>query len=140
MNLPTIKTYRPDTKIPPHTYYILNKGKNSGKPLDQPCPNSYMVSCCDPESRNTFYWLCFILWKSNAYYPDLRGSVIDYITIGDFKSRLFKAYSKFSNPAVIIKASNQMQRFDAKSKQLKSLLLSIEKLKIEYLRSIISRT
>ena len=83
-----IKTHRPETQYDQPHFFILNKGLNSGKPLLNPCPNCYV--CLADSTRNTdqLYWVAFALWKSKVLRRELKGSVIPFITIGDYKSQM----------------------------------------------------
>lgn len=54
-----IKTYHPKHTYPHHHFFILSKGNNAGKPLDQPCPNCFVVITNCPSEKQRLYWLCF---------------------------------------------------------------------------------
>lgn len=66
----------------PH-FYILNKGMNSGKPLQMPCPNSFVFTSETEQEREFYYWLIFGLWRSKSFHQYLRGSVIPFIALRD---------------------------------------------------------
>lgn len=80
-----LKTYNPKNETEVPHFYILNKGKNSGKPLKESCPNCFVISTTTEEEKKFLYSLCFGLWKAKSYEHYLRGSVIEFITIGDCK-------------------------------------------------------
>jgi len=84
----TLKTYSPAAKTELPHFYVLCKGKNSGKPLTEPCPNCFVLTAKSEEDRQFFYSLCFGLWKAKSFEYFLKGSVILYITIGDCKQAL----------------------------------------------------
>ncbi|WP_373286314.1 MULTISPECIES: DUF6943 family protein [Flavobacteriaceae] len=44
----------------PH-FYIQNKGLNSGKALNDPIPNCFVVTTETEEQREALYYLCFHL-------------------------------------------------------------------------------
>ncbi|MFY0608519.1 MAG: hypothetical protein JXR10_17515 [Cyclobacteriaceae bacterium] len=68
----------------PH-FYVLSKGLNAGKPLDEPCPNCFLVATETEESKQLFYWLCYALWKSGYFRRHLVGSVIPFLRINDLR-------------------------------------------------------
>jgi hypothetical protein len=75
----------------PH-FFVLNKGENSGKPLRQPCPNCYVVLTETAYTADYLFWLSWGMWQGKAFHPYLRGSVIEYVTIGDYRKLLMNTY------------------------------------------------
>lgn len=94
MQLPTIKCFRQKHQPGQHEFYVLNKGKNSGKPLHSPCPNCFVVHCRSEEEYETYYWLCYALWQGHTFRPHLIGSVIEFIRLPEFKKVLETAMKK----------------------------------------------
>ncbi len=94
MNTYTIKTHRNGTKISKPHFYILNKGLNSGKPLENPCPNCFVLTTETEEEKEFYYWLSFGLWQSKAFHLFLIGSVIPFIRIGELKECIRTAEEK----------------------------------------------
>jgi hypothetical protein len=78
-----ITTYSPDQKRSPFAFFILSKGMNSGKPMEQPCPNCFTFNASTQEEKDHYYWLCFGLWQSKTLHPYLNGSVIPFIHLRD---------------------------------------------------------
>jgi hypothetical protein len=78
-----IKTYRNGNEIIKPHFFILNKGMNSGKPLDIPCTNCFTFSCSSETDKDFYYWLLFGLWRTKLFHPFLRGTVIPFITLSD---------------------------------------------------------
>lgn len=75
-------------------FFILNKGLNSGKPLEEPCPNCFVIVFSNTEDRESHYWTAFSLWKSQFWHRFLVGSVIPFLRISDFKNEFtLKAYA-----------------------------------------------
>jgi hypothetical protein len=83
-----LKTHNPKTQINEPHFYILCKGNNSGKPLNAPCPNCFVLTAKSEEEKKFFYSLCFGLWNAKSFEYFLRGSVIPFITIGDCKQAI----------------------------------------------------
>lgn len=102
-----IKTHRPESRYHQPHFFILNKGLNSGKPLNNASPNCFVcLTECD-EHREFLYWLCFGLWKSKSFHYFPKGSVIPFVTIGETR----KLIRESSN-----NASSKSQAFEKATK------------------------
>ncbi len=66
-------------------FFILNKGLNSGKPLEKPCPNCFVITVKNDEEKEFLFWLCWGLWQSKKFYYLHTGSVIPFIRLNEFK-------------------------------------------------------
>ena len=83
-----IKTHRVGiTYAKPH-FFILNKGLNSGKPLEEPCFNCYVIMTKSQVECDTLYHLSMMLLIGGFYKRKLKGSVIPFITINDCSKTL----------------------------------------------------
>lgn len=91
MQNPIVKCYSPNAPNYPYCFYILCKGDNSGKPLDRPCPNCFVVICSNKTELDYFRVICYGLHQSRIFRQDLIGSCIQFIRIGCFKKRLYQA-------------------------------------------------
>lgn len=101
MQLPVIKSYHPKIiALSEHHFFILSKGLNAGKPLDQPCPNCFVAYCNDKTDRQFFYWLTYALWQCGTYKICLVGSVIPFLRISDLKHCLWTGYRNASTRIV----------------------------------------
>lgn len=76
-----LKQYREGKTITKAAFYILCKGKNAGKPLNEPSANCFVCEACNQEEKEMLYWICYALWKGKTCERDLIGSVIPYIRI-----------------------------------------------------------
>lgn len=135
-----IITYNPKNQKSDFEFYALSKGLNSGKPLDVPCPNCFVISCRNAEEKDFYSSLLFGLWKAKTFHQFLIGSVIPYIRIGDFKnfvaeqaSHLQKKEPAFKNDIRKVKALEQ------KEKQMYEQLLLISELKRIYIARHLKR-
>jgi hypothetical protein len=86
-----IKSYRPGFIIPDNTLYILAKGNNAGKPLDQPCPNCFALTTNSYSDKIKIYWVCHLLWQAGLFRRLLIGSVIPFIRIGELRNCIIEA-------------------------------------------------
>lgn len=94
MNYFKIITYSQKNSISQHSFFILCKGLNSGKPLDKSTANCFVVSCKDGAEREIAYWVCYGLWKSKSLHKYLVGSVIEFLRIGDFRNIFIDAMAE----------------------------------------------
>lgn len=130
----SIKTYRAEDEVKNHTFYILNKGINSGKPLKRACPNCYSFTTESAEDYEFYYWICYGLYISKKFQRELIGSVILYIRIGDAKKLIHDAAQKiyfnqnnYSNKVKILLNIEEKERLILEQtkaiKQLKRAIL-----------------
>ena len=89
-----ITTYNADQKRSAFAFFILNKGMNSGKPMEHPCPNCFTFNANDQAEKDHYYWLCFGLWQSKSLHPYLNGSVIPFIHLRDLNQVINQASEK----------------------------------------------
>ena len=88
MHSPKIHTFSPKNQTSDFDVYILCKGLNSGKPLEKPCPNCFVIACKNSDDMDFYKTLSFGLWKAKHFHQFLTGSVIPFIRISDFKSTI----------------------------------------------------
>ena len=96
MHHPQIYTYSPHKQTSEFDLFILCKGLNSGKPLEKPCPNCFVISCKNSDEIDFYRTLAFGLWQAKFFHQFLVGSVIPFIRIGDFIS-IIQAQAKEVN-------------------------------------------
>ncbi len=98
-----IFTYNPKSLKSEFEFYALSKGLNSGKPLDSPCPNCFVISCPNTEELEVYRSLLFGLWQTKSFHQFLIGSVIPYIRIGAFKNFVFEKASHLKGKEKVFK-------------------------------------
>lgn len=125
-----IKTHSNKVEYSNPHFFILSKGLNSGKPLKEPCANSFVVKCKTKSIKKNVFWLCYSLWQSKSFHQHLRGSVIPFIRIGDLRNILNEAYSNISvDKNKFDQAISTVKRLELKRKQYYENLLLIEEAK-----------
>ncbi len=125
-----ITTYSPDQKRSPFAFFILNKGLNSGKPLEHPCPNCFTFNAVDQAEKDLYYWICFGLWQSKSLHPYLNGSVIPFIHLRDLNRVISQASEKaLATPANFLKTVETLKILDQHEKQYHRNLLLIAEAK-----------
>ena len=80
-----VRTYDVQQATPKTAIFILNRGRNAGKPLRQPCPNCFIIYCKDENEVENYYWTFYALWKHGFFHPHLCGSVIEMLRLCDLK-------------------------------------------------------
>jgi hypothetical protein len=128
-----IKTHQPGrTYATPH-FFILNKGLNSGKPLENPSPNCFVITTNSKESRDSLFYLCLSLQNGKYFAYYLKGSVIPFICISDAKSVLIKALEN-NHQGQWAEKIEKLKKIIAFEENLKAQLQTISNLKIALLR------
>lgn len=129
-----IKTHQPGrTYSKPH-FFILNKGLNSGKPLEKPCPNCFVISTNSEANRESLYYLCLSLKVGQFFAYYLKGSVIPFIGISDAKKVINTALQNYEAQQWQMKVE-KLKKITAFEENLQQQLSIISKLKIALLRS-----
>ncbi|HTB07551.1 MAG TPA: hypothetical protein VK806_11425 [Bacteroidia bacterium] len=90
----TLKTYRSTADVNMHSFYILNKGINSGRPHPKPFANSFTFIADNADEMEMFYWITFAAWQAKLFHPYLKGSVIPFVTIMDVGKVINEASKK----------------------------------------------
>lgn len=81
---PKLKYHRIGVNYTQPHFFILCKGKNSGKPLPEWCANSFVFLADSDEEKWHFFYLCQALWQGKYFRSILTGSVIEFIRIDEF--------------------------------------------------------
>ena len=131
-----------NTEYSENHFFILNKGLNSGKPLEKPCPNCFVCLCNSEEEKEQLYWLLFGLWQGKTFHPYLIGSAIPFIRIGDVsklidfaKNRMF---ANIANSAKFAKNINTIRQINQHAELIKKQLVCIAQLKISLIQQLLS--
>ena len=128
-----IKTHKIGrTYSKPH-FYILNKGLNSGKPMNEPCPNCFVVVTETNEQRELLYYLCLALQVGRYFNFYIKGSVIPFIAIDDTRNVLNKALQNYKVDKWQ-KRVEKLIKITIYEENLKQQIKAIEKFKIALLR------
>lgn len=135
-----IFTYNPKNQKSEFEFYALCKGLNSGKPLDVPCPNCFVISCRNAEEMDVYRSLLFGLWKTKAFHQFLIGSVIPYIRISDFKNFVFEQATHLKGKEKVFKNDiRRVKTLEQREKHIHEQLLLISELKRIYIARHLKR-
>ena len=134
-----IITHLPGRNYSAHVLFILSKGLNAGKPLAQPCPNCFAVTFSSDRDAVSFKSFCLVLLQMKIFGQHLRGSVIPFLTISDFRKIIQEYEPLFSHHPddflSLIKKLHQIETEEQKSKSMLSLLADLRKSLIyEYIK------
>jgi hypothetical protein len=92
-----IKTHQKNTSYKGNQIFILNKGRNSGRPQKEPFTNSFVIQFSSKEDAEMIYWLAYSLWQMKFWHQHLIGSVIPFIRIKCFQKEFDQKVTKMLN-------------------------------------------
>ncbi|WP_016989879.1 DUF6943 family protein [Flavobacterium sp. ACAM 123] len=92
-----IKTHQKNISYKGNQIFILNKGRNSGRPQKEPFTNSFVIQFSSKEDAEMIYWLAYSLWQMKFWHQHLIGSVIPFIRIKCFQSEFDQKVTKMLN-------------------------------------------
>jgi hypothetical protein len=118
----SIKYHKPGAGISPFSFYILSRGRNTGRPSFDPPVNSFAFTCA-PQDIDHYYWLVWGLWKARRFYPYLRGSLIEFILIASLKQVIAEASRSLAD---IDRSISQLKKISAIEIKIKKQLQLIE--------------
>lgn len=134
-----IKTFNMKRAYDVNHFFILSKGYNAGKPLENPCPNCFIVLAENPEHKYQLFWVCYGLWKSGAYLPLLCGSVIPFLHIRDASAQIEKAIDNANaNKCQFEKDVAQLQQLIKTERLLEFQLKLIDRIKATIGKKLVS--
>jgi hypothetical protein len=111
-------------------FFILSKGLNSGKPLDNPCPNCFVLLAQCEQEKQQLYWICFGLWQGNFFQRFLTGSVIPFIRLQDLKNVISEALHKVDlNPTEFEKSIEILNKLNTHQESIHQQLTLIKQAK-----------
>jgi hypothetical protein len=136
-----IKTHTANAMYLGEHFFILCKGKNSGKPLLHPCANCWVLQFANSQERENYYWLAYTLWQSRFWHYFLVGSVIPFL-------RLFEFKKEFLNKTELLQADYEqhlrnvlaLQMLQKKEQQFRKNLSLIQDMKRVVLQRYASLT
>ena len=129
-----IKTHKLNREYNQPHYFLLSKGLNSGRPMDKPCPNCFVVTTETEEMRESLFYLSLSLKEGRYFSYYLRGSVILFITIDDTRKVLNTAIRNYEQQQWELKVQKlkQITKFE---ENLKNQLTVVAQLKLALLRT-----
>ena len=121
-----IRRYNPNNATKSEkVFYIQSHGFNAGRPLKKPIPNSWEKQT---ETPNAFE-ICFVVFNSKMLEIYIRGSVIPFIALHEYK-KIIQPY--LSNPTqceTILKKLNTVQKINLALEELEKKKTLFKQLK-----------
>jgi hypothetical protein len=134
----SLQSFNPAKKYAGFHFFVLNKGQNSGKPLDEACPNCFVIECDSEEQKESLYWICFALWQSHRFRQHLIGSVILYIRKKEMYNLVRDTFQKaqaknelFQKSLILLKTVNEKDHY------FEDLAATLKKIKREVARGLV---
>lgn len=110
-----IKRFNPDCcKSGKNVFYIQSHGLNAGRPLKKPIPNSWEIEI---ENRKAFE-ICFVVFNSRILQNYLRGSVIPFLSLHEYKKIIFPYLMAPISDIDLIKKLETLSKIDAALEEL----------------------
>jgi hypothetical protein len=107
--------------------YVLSRGKNTGKVLSQPCPNCYAISI-PQASTSEVKAVANILFVSGKLKPFLHGSVIEFVTVENYR-KLFLQLWRILSPEKVEQTAKQLSALDLYQLKIQQQLKTISQLR-----------
>lgn len=117
----TVRCYQPGAPAQAFSFFLLSKGRNTGRPAFTPWANCFGFACA-PEDTARYYWLTYGLWQTGRFRPLLCGSVIEFIHIRDLRNCIRQAADSL---AEIDKCVTQLQQLKQLEENLRGQLALI---------------
>ena len=117
----------------PH-FFILNQGLHSGRALNNPIPNCFVVTTETDEQRESLFYLCLSLKEGRYFNYYIKGSVIPFITIDDTRKVLNTAIRNYEQQQWELKVQ-KLKHITKFEENLKSQLIVVAQLKLALLRT-----
>ena len=130
-------TFNPQKGYPVDTFYVLNRGLNSGKPLTNPCPNCFACICKNAEERCFYYWLFMLIWRGGFGKSILVGSVIPFVRKRELISLANSIINGLESRERLDEVFRKLEAIEEFEKKQKILLLKVQDLKIGLLRGVV---
>jgi hypothetical protein len=120
-----------------HVFFILSRGNNSGKPLNEPCPNCFVCECSSAEEKEKAYWLFYALWQGKECEQLLVGSVIPFIRKNDLIGLLNRFWNTVSSLEETRKMVQQLNTVQEQEQNFIKMLKLSNQLKMVLSRKIL---
>lgn len=126
----TVTTYQKGQLYCGLHFFVQCKGENSGRPLRQPIANCWVVTVEQPEDLDRYYYLSYALWLAGGFKIYLRGSVIPFMVIHEYKACMAKAECVTqSNAERFTESVENVSRFEVQLQKLRHNLAELQQAK-----------
>lgn len=132
----TVKTNNSTRKTTDHEFYVLCKGNNSGRPSMTANRNSFVVISNSKSESEHLFWITYALWRNKAFKTCLKGSVIPFLTLKDYKMTVMPIAVKSSGENVK-KVIGTVQKLDAHEQKVVQTMVIIGQLRNLLLKQLL---
>ena len=87
-----VKTHKPGNQYKGAHFFVLSRGRNTGKVLHQACPNCWVIHAEDDRTVERLKGIVAAMHMTHLIRHMLIGSVIEFVRISDFR-KLLKSYT-----------------------------------------------
>ena len=109
----SVRCFKEGSPVPVYAFFILSKGRNTGRPSFTPCPNCFVFACESKTELQSYYWLVYSLWAAGKFHPYLCGSVIEFIHLRDLKNLIASAAQQVRDMEKVAMSMQQIIELEA---------------------------
>ena len=109
----SVRCFKKGNPVPVYAFFILSKGRNTGRPSFTSCPNCFVFACENKIELQSYYWLGYSLWAAGKFHPYLCGSVIEFIHLRDLKNLIASAAQQVRDMEKVARSMQQIIELEA---------------------------
>jgi len=117
----TLKCHCPGATAPPSAFFILSRGRHTGRPAYAPNPNCFVFTCAQQDLTG-YYWLVYTLWKSRRFESILRGTCIEFARIDDLRLLIAENTPYLDHIDTVVSNLQKLQALENKIKKQLGLI------------------
>jgi hypothetical protein len=117
----TLKCHRPGAAAPPSAFFILSRGRHTGRPAYSPNPNCF-VFICAPQDITGYYWLVYALWQTRRFHSILRGTCIEFAHIEQVRQLIAENTPHLEHIDTVVNNLQKLQKLENKIKKQLGLI------------------
>jgi len=117
----TLKCHPPGAAAPPSAFFILSRGRHTGRPAYTPNPNCF-VFICAPQDLTGYYWLVYALWQSRRFQAILRGTCIEFARIAEVRQLIAENTPQLEHIDKVVCNLQKLQALENKIKKQLGLI------------------
>lgn len=117
----TIKYHSPAAAAPPSSFFILSRGRHTGRPAYSPNPNCFVFTCA-PQDIYCYYWLVYTLWITRRFEPFLKGTCIEFARVADVRQLIAESTPHIEHIETVVSNLQKLQLLESKYKKQLGLI------------------
>jgi hypothetical protein len=117
----TLKCHPPGAAAPPAAFFILSRGRHTGRPAYTPNPNCF-VFICAPQDLTGYYWLVYTLWQTRRFQSILRGTCIEFARIAEVRQLIAENSLHLEHIDKVVSNLQKLQALENKIKKQLGLI------------------